>query len=177
MDDDGFCGLRPLRAGRSGWVGVMRGASRGAAVRADNWVSAAGAASLAPSLGGMTQLTTLNLSGTLSDIGGSWCCERVLASAGCAMMMLRVVGWGGYALGRSGWWGLRGASRGTAVRADNQIGAAGAASLAPSLGVMTQLTSLNLNSTLRASAGSCAVGGCLRTPAVRGCCCMLRAVG
>jgi hypothetical protein len=40
-------------------------------------------------------------------------------------------------------------------------------SLGRSLGWMTQLTSLNLRSTLRASAGSCAVSGCLRTPAMR----------
>jgi hypothetical protein len=40
----------------------------------------------------MTQLTSLHLSGTLLDIGGSWCCSRVLASAGNALMMLRVVG-------------------------------------------------------------------------------------
>ena len=40
----------------------------------------------------MTQLTTLNLGGTLHDIGGSWRCERVLASAGNLLMMLRVVG-------------------------------------------------------------------------------------
>jgi hypothetical protein len=30
----------------------------------------------------MTQLTLLNLSGTLCDIGGSWRCERVIATAG-----------------------------------------------------------------------------------------------
>jgi hypothetical protein len=42
--------------------------------------------------------------------------------------------------------------RGAAVRADNSIEADGAASLAPSLGRMTQLTSLNLYGTLRASA-------------------------
>ena len=39
--------------------------------------------------------------------------------------------------------------------------------LAPSLRGMTQLTSLDLSGTLRASAASCAVSGCLRTPAVR----------
>ncbi len=38
--------------------------------------------------------------------------------------------------------------------------------LAPSLGRMTQLTSLDLRSTLRTSAASCAVSGCLRTPAM-----------
>ena len=40
--------------------------------------------------------------------------------------------------------------------------------LAPSLLRMTQLTSLNLFGTLHASAGSCALRGCLRTPAVHG---------
>jgi hypothetical protein len=30
----------------------------------------------------MTQLTSLELGGTPRDIGGSWCCERVLANAG-----------------------------------------------------------------------------------------------
>ena len=33
--------------------------------------------------------------------------------------------------------------------------------------VKLKLTSLDLSCTLRASAASCAVGGCLRTPAVR----------
>ena len=99
----------------------------------------------------MTQLTTLNLSGTLSDIGGSWRCERVLTNAGCAWMVC-AVGWGGCERGCSGWWGLRGASRGAAVRAGNDIRADGAASLAPSLEGMTQLTLLSLGGTLRASA-------------------------
>jgi hypothetical protein len=58
-----------------------------AAVRAGNDIDADGAASLAPSLGRMAQLTSLDLSGTLLDIGGSWGCERVLASAGCAWMV------------------------------------------------------------------------------------------
>jgi hypothetical protein len=40
----------------------------------------------------MTQLTSLNLGGTLCDIGGSWRCEWVLANAGNVLMMLRVVG-------------------------------------------------------------------------------------
>ena len=40
----------------------------------------------------MAQLTTLDLIGTLRDIGGSWRCSRVLATAGNAVMMLRVVG-------------------------------------------------------------------------------------
>ena len=133
-------------------VGVLRGAGRGAAVRAGNRIEDAGAASLAASLGRMTQLTSLGLGGTLRA-SAQLRCERVLANAGCAWMMLRVAGCGGCARGCSGWWGvLRGASRGAAVRADNTIEAAGAASLAPSLGRMAQLTSLGLRGTLRASA-------------------------
>jgi hypothetical protein len=42
----------------------------------------------------MTQLTSLDLSGTLRGIGGSWRCERVLANAGNALMTMRAVGWG-----------------------------------------------------------------------------------
>ncbi len=75
-------------------------------MRADNRIGDDGAASLAPSLGRMTQLTSLSLSGMLCDIGGSWRCERVLATAGNVVMMLRAVGRGGWALGCSGWWGL-----------------------------------------------------------------------
>jgi hypothetical protein len=56
------------------------------------------------------------------------------------------------------------------VRADNYIKAAGAASLAPSLGRMTQLTSLDLNCTLRASAAAGAVSGLLANAGVRGWC-------
>jgi hypothetical protein len=64
----------------------------------------------------MTQLTTLNLSGTLCDIGGSWRCELVLATAGCAVMMLRAVGWGGCVRrDAAGGGALRWASRGAAV--------------------------------------------------------------
>jgi hypothetical protein len=135
-----------------GWWG-LRGAGRGAALRADNQIRADGAASLAPSLGRMTQLTSLNLCSTLRASAGLalWvgACER----RQCGWMILCVAGRGGCALGCSGWWGLRGASRRAAVRAGNRIGAAGAASLAPSLLIMTQLTSLDLSGTLRASAG------------------------
>ena len=121
--------------------------------RAGNRIGAAGAASLAPSLGRMTQLTSLNLCSTLRASAGLalWvgACERRQWGG----MILCVAGRGGCARGCSGWWGLRGASRGAAVRAGNQIEAAGAASLAPSLLIMTQLTSLDLSGTLRASAG------------------------
>ena len=119
-------------------------------MRPGNQIGDDGAASLAPSLGMMTQLTLLDLFGTLHAIG--WACA--VANAGNVVMMLRAVGRGGWAIGCSGWWGLRGASRGAAVRAGNQIGDDGAASLAPSLGRMAQLTSLNLSCTPRASAAA-----------------------
>ena len=80
--------------------------------------------------------------------------ERVLANAGNVLMMLRAVVRGGCARGCSGWWDLRGASRGAAARAGNQIGDDGAASLAPSLERMAQLTSLDLGGTLRDIGGS-----------------------
>ena len=124
-----------------------------AAVRAGNSIGDDGAASLAPSLGRMARLTRLDLRGTLRDIGGSWRCERVLANAGNVVTMFRVVGRGRWVQGCSGWWGLRGAGRGAVVRADNRIEADGASSLAPSLGRMAQLTTLDLSSTLRVSAG------------------------
>ena len=59
-----------------------------AAVLAGNEIGRAGAASLAPSLGRMAQLTSLNLSGTLRF-------DRVYANAGDAVMMLRVAGCSG----------------------------------------------------------------------------------
>ena len=72
-------------------VGALRGASRGAAERADNQFRRAGAASLAASLGRMVQLTSLGLGGTLRA-SAQLRCERVLAAAGCALMMLRAAG-------------------------------------------------------------------------------------
>ncbi len=95
--------------------GACEGRAEGRRWPAGNQIEADGAASLAPGLLRMAQLTSLDLGGTLRDIGGSWRCERVLANAGCAPMMLRAVGWGGWARGCSGWWGLRAASRGAAV--------------------------------------------------------------
>jgi hypothetical protein len=56
------------------------------------------------------------------------------------------------------------------MRAGNGIGDDGGASLGPSLGRMTQLTTLDLSGTLRASGLACAVSACLRTPAVHGWC-------
>ncbi len=130
---------------------------------------------LAPSLGRMTQLTSLDLGGTLRASAGQLRWELVLANAGCALMMLRAAGLGGCARGRGGWWGLRGASRGAAGRAGNVIHSAGAASLAPSLERMMQLTSLDLGGTLRASAGQLRWE---RVLAIAGCALMmLRAAG
>ncbi len=40
----------------------------------------------------MAQLTSLDLSGTLCDIAGSWRCKLVLANASNALMMMRAVG-------------------------------------------------------------------------------------
>ncbi len=56
------------------------------------------------------------------------------------------------------------------MRADNEFGDDGAASLAPSLERMMQLKSLNLNRTLRACAAAGAVSACLQAPAVHGWC-------
>ena len=143
-------------------------------MRAGNLIDDDGAALLAPSLGGMTQLTSLRLASTPRDFGGSWRCERVLASAGNALMMMRAVVRGGWARGCSGWWDVRGASRGAAARADNEMEDDGAASLAPSLGGMTQLTSLDLSSTLRASAGLVLfAGACERRLCMDDVCCGL----
>ncbi len=64
----------------------------------------------------MTQLTSLNLGGTLRALGGQLRCERVLANAGDALMMLRAVDSGGCAQGCSGWWYFaRGEPRGGGV--------------------------------------------------------------
>ena len=57
-------------------------------------------------------------------------CERLLANAGCAWMMLRAAGWGRLRTGLERVVGIRrGASRGAAVRAVNAIGEDGAALL------------------------------------------------
>ena len=68
-------------------------------MRADNEINSAGAASLAPSLERMTQLTELDLSRTLDACN--------------ALMMLRAMGWDMCARGWSAWWRLaRGEPRG-----------------------------------------------------------------
>ncbi len=107
-------------------------------------------------------------------MGGSLCCSRVLANAGNVVMMLRAVGWGSCARDCSGWWDLRGASRGMAVCAVNQIGDDGAASLAPSLLRMAQLTSLDLSGTLCAWAAAVLFAdACERRLCMDGVCCGL----
>ncbi len=92
-------------------------------MRAVNLIGDHAAASLAPSLGRMAQLTSLDLGGTLHPSAGQLRCERVLANAGNVLMMLRAVGWGGWARGCSGWWGFaRGEPRGR--RCVQRIGSA-----------------------------------------------------
>ena len=102
-------------------------------MRAVNEIQDDGVASLAPSLFRMTQLTSLNLGGTLHASAASCAVSGCFANAGCALMMLRAVGWGGCALGWSGLWVLRGVSRGASGRAGNGSEQLGQASLAPSL--------------------------------------------
>ena len=55
----------------------------------DNKINSAGAASLAPSLALMTQLTSLILRGTPAVHRRQLGWERVLANTGCALMLLR----------------------------------------------------------------------------------------
>ena len=105
-DDVACCGLGRMRTGLEQVVGVLRAASRGAAVRAGNEINSAGAASLAPSLRRMTQLTSLDLGGTLCASAGSWAVSGCLRTPAAALMMLRAVGWDGCARGWSGWWGF-----------------------------------------------------------------------
>jgi hypothetical protein len=82
-------------------------------------------------------------------------CERVATNAGCALMMLHAVGWGGLRAGLQRVVGFaKGEPRGGGVCADNLIGDDGTASLAPSLARMEQLTELSLSCTLRASAAA-----------------------
>ena len=142
--------------GWSGWWGLARGAEVRRCVQAMRSTQPGHAADIA------------GPRWYAARIGGQLRWERVLANAGCALMMLRAVGLGAVVHGAAaGGGGLRGAGRGAAVHAGNRIRAGWAASLAPRLLRMTQLTSLNLRGTLRASAGSWAGSGCLRTPAMR----------
>ena len=117
-------------------------------MRAGNDFGDDGAASLAPSLLWMAQLTSLKLWGTLACISISCAVSGWLRPPAvhgcCCVLWAEAVARGAVAHG-----GVceRRAER-RPVRAGNQIGDDGAASLAPSLRLMTQLTSLNLNSTL-----------------------------
>ena len=63
---------------------------------------------LAPSLGRMAQLTSLDLSGTLCVHRLGMRCERVLANTGNCVDDVACCGRGGCARGWSGWWGSRG---------------------------------------------------------------------
>ena len=121
-------------------------------MRADNQIGAAGAASLAPSLGRMTHLTLLDLSGTILCIGMSCAVSGCLRSPTlhryCCGLHAEAVAHG--AVVDDGV--CEGAGRDASVLAVNEIQADGAGSLAPSLLWMTQLTSLDLGGALRASA-------------------------
>jgi hypothetical protein len=150
-------------------------------VLADNQIGDDGAASLAPSLLMMTQLTSLHLSGTLrayaTCIGGACavggCLQPPAVHGWCCV--LRDAGWGGCWRGCSGRPLARGESR-RCDAADNQIGDDGVASLAPSLLMMTQLTSLHLSGTLRALSLRASVGRALWAGAYDGRLCMDGAV-
>jgi hypothetical protein len=136
-------GLYDVRAGR-------------AAVRADNRFEDVGAASLAPGLMGMAQLTSLNLNGA-ARIGGAsaapHACNPLYTGVVCTVLLRRRLCEAGVAGS-----GLeRGTNGGGGARAEIAIGDAGAASLAPSLAGMAQLTSLDLGSALRGTACACAV--------------------
>jgi hypothetical protein len=73
-------------------VGACEGRAEGRRfVVAVTDIGAAGAASLAPSLLRMTLLTSLNLSCTLQHRLGLRC-ERAVANAGCAWMLMDAVG-------------------------------------------------------------------------------------
>ena len=81
-------------------------------MRAGNQIGPAGAASLGPSLVRMTQLMSLDLSGTLCDIGGSWRCGWMLANASnvprWCVMQAEAVGGGAVA----GGWACEGRTEG-----------------------------------------------------------------
>ncbi len=119
-----------------------------AAMDADNGIRPEGAASLAPALEKMTQLTSLALRGAGIRFGrglGGWgvrvvgACRWVRAWMRCGVVgvcacwrAMRATDWEVCAEGRA------------ATDAANRIGPEGAASLAPALEKMTQLTSLDL---------------------------------
>ena len=157
----------------AGWAEAMRrfesGAPIGAAVRAGNDIRADGVASLAPILLQMPQLASLSLAGTLHALVALelW---RMVATSGCARMWVHVVS-SSACVNQAMQRGRRAEGRWDC--AENHIGAAGTASLAPSLVRMTQLTSLNLAGTLHPSVGleQWRMRG---APAVHGCFCVGR---
>ena len=79
--------------------------------------------------------------------------ERVAATAGDALMVVCALGWGGCERAVVDGGVCEGRAE-AVVRAENSIEAAGAASLAPSLARMEQLTELGLSRMLRASAAA-----------------------
>ncbi len=143
-------------------------------MRADNRIGDDGAASLAPSLERMAQLTSLSLSGTLRASAAS-CAVSGCLRAGNALMVLRVVGWGGCARGCSGWAEFaRGEPRGGGACRNLDRSSWGSVACTESLtddaadGAGPQRYAACIG-------GSCAVSGCLRSPAMHGRCCVLRA--
>jgi hypothetical protein len=126
--------------------GVLRG---GAAMDAGNELGREGAASLAPALEKMPQLTSLSLAcarirfwAKASGLRGSGALVRAVGYyLGCDVVWLGYALEGGRCLGRFARCVLRGRA---AMDAGNGIGREGAASLAPALEKMPQLTSLDL---------------------------------
>ncbi len=89
MDNAACCGLWRVHVELWRMLGELRGVGRGAAVRAVNGIEDDGAVSLAPSLGRMAQLTSLDLARTLRASA----CERRLCAddaACCGLGRLRV---------------------------------------------------------------------------------------
>jgi hypothetical protein len=136
-----------------------------AAMDAGNQIGPEGAASLAPVLEKMTQLTSLTLKGALirfwarpSGAGGSGALVHAVGYAlGCDVVWLGYALEGGRCVRRFARCVLRGRA---AMDADNGIGPEGAASLAPALEKMPQLTSLDLGSALiRSGRGLRGLGG------------------
>jgi hypothetical protein len=148
VDDVACWGLGQLGAGLERVVGFGRGEPRGGGACRQSDRSSWGSVARTESL----KDGAADIAGPqwyAACIGGSCAVSGCLRTAGNALMMLRVAGCGGFARGWSGWWGLGGASRGAVVHAVNYIGDDGAASLAPSLLRMAQLTSLYLPGTLQ----------------------------
>jgi hypothetical protein len=163
--EGGRCGRRLARC-------VLRG---GAAMDADNGIGREGAASLAPALEKMPQLTSLGLSGARIRFWakasggwggpGHWC---VLLGTRLDAMWLWC-GWGTRLRAGDAADGLRGVCvrSGAAMDAGNELGREGAASLVPALEKMPQLASLGLSGARfrfgqrpRGAGGVRVIGGC-----------------